>query len=46
MQINCLFVFAAVTVAARALPTNISTFSSVVHTAGYYDPNNLASDGL
>ncbi|KAJ4380520.1 hypothetical protein N0V86_003877 [Didymella sp. IMI 355093] len=46
MQINRLFVFAAVIVAVRALPTNIPNFSSVVHTAGYYDSDSLTSDGL
>ncbi|KAJ4342391.1 hypothetical protein N0V87_001009 [Didymella glomerata] len=48
MQLNRLFALAGVaaTAAARVLPANVSTSDGIVHTAGYFDPNKLASDGL
>ncbi|KAF3040887.1 hypothetical protein E8E12_003394 [Didymella heteroderae] len=48
MQPNRLFALAgfAASAAARALPTNASTSGGLVPTAGFYDPSNLASDGL
>lgn len=32
--------------AARVLPVNVSTSDGIVQTAGAFDPNILASDGL
>lgn len=48
MQLNRLLALGgfAGTALARALPSNFSSFDSAVHTAGFYDPNNLASDSL
>lgn len=45
MKFNRLFVLThgVAAAVARALPTNTS---DIVHTTGYYDPNNLAPDGL
>lgn len=48
MHLNRIFALAGVAAiaAARALPVNVSTSDGVVQSVGFFDPGNIASDGV